>query len=181
MTPSLAIDLAQIRPNGFGVNKFHVQGHQTLDQLRPQDSLASLQLDVQARAFHNTAQNEVVILLNATMRVVNGDASATDTSGIFELQFFFIVDNLPDLLVPAVAPQPPTMHPQLVLILTGIAYSTARGILWTRLLGTALEGATLPIIDPRRLFDAPFVPPVLDSAGESTAPPTPRKVRAQKK
>lgn len=71
--------------------------------------------------------------------------------GNFHLVFIYYVENLEDLatrnknnLI--------DLHPALGNTLSSITYSTARGVLLTRLQGTALQDLILPIINPNNLL-----------------------------
>ncbi len=46
----------------------------------------------------------------------------------------------------------PAIHAQLAATLMGILFSTARGLVLERTKGTYLDGAILPVIDPRKLM-----------------------------
>lgn len=95
----------------------------------------------------------MVVILRIAMQISAGKAAEKlAVSGNFELHFSFIIDNLAELTVLREDGEL-NAHPQLVLLLTSIAYSTARGIMWARLVGTPLEGITLPLIEPRQLLE----------------------------
>ena len=74
-----------------------------------------------------------------------------EASSIFHLVFIFKVDNLDEL---AVADKNRTikLEPHLGNALSSITYSTSRGILLTRLQGTAFNNFILPVINPNKLL-----------------------------
>jgi hypothetical protein len=74
-----------------------------------------------------------------------------EATGEFHLVFIYKVDNLPDLAKPNSTTQL-ELDPQLANALASVSYSTARGILLTRLQGTALQNFVLPIINPNGLI-----------------------------
>ncbi len=71
--------------------------------------------------------------------------------GYFHLVFIYHVENLNDLAKPD-DKNLIELHPVLANALSSVTYSTSRGILITRLQGTALENFVLPIINPNKLL-----------------------------
>ena len=149
------IDLTKIRWMGGDISQFEVLGNGSFQTLAAHDPSAGVAITRQAQLGYDAAASTVGIQLRLGYTVTVGEATPPPgISGRFVLDFIFAVDNLPDFLTEAetAGPADPSVHPQLVLLLASVAYSTARGILWTRLAGTALEGITLPLIDPHELF-----------------------------
>lgn len=73
-----------------------------------------------------------------------------EASGIFHFTFIFNVENLNELAIPD-SDLSINLNGSLGNALASITYSTTRGILFTRLKGTALENFILPVIDPNEL------------------------------
>ena len=150
---AIPIDLSKIRWVGGDIDQFEVSGKGSVQQLLAADPTAEVVITRQAQLGYDAAANTVVVQLRIGYSVAAGESSPPpDISGRFVLEFIFTVDNLPELLIEEKGQPASAVHPQLVLLLTSVAYSTARGILWTRLAGTVLEGVTLPLIDPRELY-----------------------------
>jgi hypothetical protein len=76
---------------------------------------------------------------------------STEAKGHFTLVFIFEVDNLNELAV-LNADNLIDLDPNLANALASVTYSTARGILLTRLQGTALQNFILPIVSPNKLL-----------------------------
>ena len=157
---ALPIDLEKIQWNGGGIPKFEVNGTRSQQDLRASDPTANIEVKQRLRLGQDLAHNQVVIILNVDIiSTVGKPAKPADISGHFELLFSYTVQNLAELVEPLEGESEPLVHPQLAVLLAGVAYSTARGILWTRLAGTPLDGITLPILDSRKLLqqatDAP--------------------------
>jgi len=74
-----------------------------------------------------------------------------ESTGSFHLVFIYHVENLEDLAKPN-KNNLLDLHPALSNALSSITYSTSRGILLTRLQGTALQNFVLPIINPNKLL-----------------------------
>ena len=171
---AIPIDSTKIHWNGIGIAEFQVRGQQAVKELLARDPTATVNIEQQAQILHDPAQAKVVVVLHIQMQTLVGkSARPIDLSGKFELQLFFEVENLAELMLTDDEHPEPIVHPQLGLMLASIAYSTARGILWTRLAGTPLEGISLPIIEPRNLFLSP--PPQASSPakrGKKAASPS---------
>lgn len=74
-----------------------------------------------------------------------------EATGNFHLVFIYNVENLQDLAKPD-NNNLIELHPGLANALSSVTYSTSRGILSTRLQGTALQNFVLPIINPNKLL-----------------------------
>lgn len=74
-----------------------------------------------------------------------------ESTGNFHFVFIYHVDNLEEL-AKTDSNNLIELHPALANALSSVTYSTSRGILLTRLLGTALQKFVLPIINPNNLL-----------------------------
>lgn len=178
MATSIPIDLTQIAWTSGHITRFEVTGTQGAKQLLRDDATAAVAVVPRAEFAHNAGAGEVAIFLYLDLDIATGTPpQASGISGHFELDFIFAIANLPELLV-ATDQSEPQIYPQLVLMLTSVAYSTARGILWTRLAGTPLEGITLPLINPAQLLQ-PALPavklPATVKKSRPAAPARPKK------
>jgi hypothetical protein len=72
-------------------------------------------------------------------------------SVIFTLIFIYRVENLEELAIED-KNKKLNLNPGLANALSSVTYSTSRGILITRLQGTALQNFVLPIINPNNLL-----------------------------
>ena len=75
----------------------------------------------------------------------------TEATGNFHLIFIYRIENLEELATPEKNKRL-NLHPGLANALSSVTYSTSRGILLTRLQGTALQNFVLPIINPNNLL-----------------------------
>lgn len=171
MAPPIPIDLTQIVWTNGRVTHFEVKGEQSATWLLQEDPATALAVAHRAEVAHDPQKSLVIVFLYLDIFINTGHPpQPTGISGHFELDFTFSVANLPELLVTSEQAKP-QLPPQLVLLLTSVAYSTARGILWTRLAGTPLEGITLPLIDPRQLLQpAPPIVPLATATEKRRVP-----------
>jgi hypothetical protein len=75
----------------------------------------------------------------------------SEATGNFHLIFIYRIENLEDLAMPEKNKRL-NLNPGLANALSSVTYSTSRGILLTRLQGTALQNFILPIINPNKLL-----------------------------
>lgn len=99
----------------------------------------------------NLAEKLVKSDFTVEIRTDSKNANKTEAVGIFHLVFIFRVENLDEL-----AKQDENniieLDAGLGNALSSVTYSTSRGILLTRLQGTALDKFILPIINPNKLL-----------------------------
>jgi len=75
----------------------------------------------------------------------------SEAKGNFHLIFIYRIENLEELAIPAKNNRI-DLNSGLGNALSSVTYSTSRGILLTRLQGTALQKFVLPIINPSKLL-----------------------------
>jgi hypothetical protein len=113
--------------------------------------IAGYQLDHSLQIGFNMdeklARADFLISLKTDCR---GD-NITEASGNFNLIFIYRIENLEGLAVTEKNKRL-NLNPGLANALSSITYSTSRGILMTRLQGTALQNFILPVINPNKLL-----------------------------
>ena len=75
----------------------------------------------------------------------------SEATGNFHLIFIYRIENLEELTI-LKKNKRLNLNPGLAKALSSVTYSTSRGILITRLQGTALQNFVLPIINPNKLL-----------------------------
>jgi hypothetical protein len=107
--------------------------------------------------------NSLLLGFNLEDKLAKADFTVdikTDTKGensieamaSFHLVFIYRVENLEELAIPH-EQNILEINPGLANALSSVSYSTARGILLTRLQGTAFQNFFLPIINPNSLIN----------------------------
>ena|SRR5690606_5753984 len=121
-------------PENFDISK--VVGHQLDNSLQlgfnHDDKLAKADFTISVKT-DSKGENEV------------------EATGNFHLIFIYRIENLEELATPKKNKRL-NLHPGLANALSSVTYSTSRGILLTRLQGTALQKFALPIIYPNKLL-----------------------------
>jgi hypothetical protein len=119
-------------PENFDINK--VAGHQLDNSLQ-----LSFNLD------DKLAKGDFTVSIKTESK------NESEAAGIFHLIFIYRIENLEELAI-AEKNKRLILNPGLTNALSSVTYSTSRGILLTRLQGTALQNFVLPIINPSKLL-----------------------------
>jgi hypothetical protein len=122
-------------PENFDITK--VMGHQL-------DNALKLVFNLQDKL----AKSDFTISIKTDSKGEN----ESEATGNFHLIFIYHVENLEELAVPEKNNRL-NLNPGLANALSSVTYSTSRGILLTRLQGTALQNFVLPIINPSKLLN----------------------------
>lgn len=86
-----------------------------------------------------------------SVQIKTESVDKNEASGHFHFVFIYRVENLEELAIQR-ENEKIELHPALANALASVTYSTSRGILLTRLQGTALQNFVLPIVNPNSLF-----------------------------
>jgi hypothetical protein len=121
-------------PEDFDVEK--VEGHQIEN---------SLQLGF------NLDEKLIKADFEINLKTQSKEPISKEATGNFHLVFIYQVENLQDLAKPD-HNNLIELHPGLTNAISSVTYSTSRGILLTRLQGTALQNFILPVINPNKLL-----------------------------
>ncbi|OUJ69939.1 hypothetical protein [Hymenobacter crusticola] len=147
------IDIQKIKIVGGSIPEFVVKGRQSISALMAQDETAAINFSQRVHIGLANTPTHIAVSLDVTCEAVAGNpAEPVGVGGNFTVDIVFEVENLTDLLQMIDQHPRPIPDMQLATLLISIAYSTARGMLWTRVAGTPLEGFTLPIVDVMQLI-----------------------------
>lgn len=96
---------------------------------------------------------EKLVRADLTVKIITDSRGRNkqEAQGIFQFVYIFKVENLEELSIP----NPKGLmivDPGLGSAIASVSYSTARGVLITRLQGTAMQGFILPVIDAASLL-----------------------------
>lgn len=142
----------------FDINKVNLEEIVMVNAaINNPSSIASLQKDenidigFELKPGVNLKQKKIKIVFECTL-------AAKVTTGIvgkFELAYFFHIDNLESLIPSDENEQVMEIDVSLLSSLANIVYSTSRGIIYSRCLGTVLQKVILPVISTNKLLE-PF-------------------------
>ncbi len=138
-------------------------------------------IDVSASFGFNTERKLVKVDIRSSFTGISADNQPVGISGRYEIAFSMTVDGFDEFIVKG-ADGNDMFHHQIAVTMVGIAYSTARGIVVDRTLGTIMGGVFLPVLDANALLVpnevAPRGPEPTSSAEEAvkkTAKSKPKK------
>jgi len=98
----------------------------------------------------NLVEKWLKFVFSCTVNVCRKDKNKLDIASNFEIAYIFIVDNLDQIAKEL--PNNQIQVPQDVLdSLYNITYSTSRGIIYTRCLGTIMKNVIIPVVSTPKL------------------------------
>jgi hypothetical protein len=98
----------------------------------------------------NIVQKKIRIIFGCDIKTFKNSKELIQIGGRFEIAYFFEVENLDAL---ARIGEEIEINSDLVTSLANIAYSTSRGIIYTRCQGTILRKLILPVMSTSTLVD----------------------------
>jgi hypothetical protein len=130
----------------------------TLENSSGQPSIDLSTLDIKFGYELNPAislrSKHVQIPADFAVRATRKGSDRTEITSRYSIVFLFAVQNLAQLAIPEERVGL-TVDDDMLSSLLNITYSTSRGILYTRYLGTPFQGLILPVIPTTELFELP--------------------------
>lgn len=114
------------------------------------DNVKEYLLENSLQLAFNLEEKLVKADFSIEIKTKNDGENSKEASGIFHLVYIYRVENLDELVKPN-KNKILDLHQDLSNAISAVTYSTSRGILITRLQGTALQNFVLPIINPNKL------------------------------
>ena len=110
----------------------------------------------------NGKDRVIGVKLSVVIEGLGPDKQKLSVAASYTHELIFVIDNLDDFTDPVENAPEPRVDRIMLATLVGIAYSTVRGIVYTRTQGTELKGILLPVIDPKKLLKSEELPRALD-------------------
>ncbi|WP_291402981.1 hypothetical protein [Daejeonella sp.] len=140
-------DPSQIRLKEFKLLKEQIEIPQDFDSIQVEGFHLDNGLQLGFNLEEHLVKADFKVKINTKGQGHNQDESYAN----FHLIFIFRIDNLEDFAKPN-KNNLIELHPDLANALASITYSTSRGVLLTKLQGTALGNFILPVINPNDLI-----------------------------
>ena len=99
----------------------------------------------------NVQNKEFISLLTVNLIAVDSNHEQVGITGEYTLEVRLKVENLTDYIIPIENNPAVVIDQSLTGTLMSIVYSTSRGIIFMRTLGTVLEGVILPVVNPLQI------------------------------
>ncbi|HRP56333.1 hypothetical protein [Agriterribacter sp.] len=97
----------------------------------------------------NHSQKKIRVTFSCAIATFKKNGEKVDIKGNFNIVFFFHIDNLEELV--KYDDKEMQVESNVLLSLSNITYSTSRGIIYTRCLGTIFNNVILPVLSTKKL------------------------------
>lgn len=175
-TPDLdRIHLAAATFLEFSISPSDGSGRNTIRYALPEETWLYPQFTVE--------EKRISFVVHVHCQGLCTDSKPTGVVGKFQVYFDFAVENLDDYLITSDTYDGPFPTRELMVMLGGVAYSTARGMIMTKVLDTPLNGFSLPLRGPSELFQVSMKrlqamdAPANESEGSSKTKPARKRGR----
>ena len=138
----------KIHFNGFRIIRGEINSEIDFDDEAVKGHQVKTNFDLAFSLDGSMVKAEIDFKINTESEIDQEEASA-----FFSFVFFYQVENLSDLVKIIDKTEQLEVDNGLANALASMTYSTSRGVLLTRLQGTALGTFILPVIDPNELLN----------------------------
>ncbi|MDI9365570.1 MAG: hypothetical protein QM541_11515 [Flavobacterium sp.] len=102
----------------------------------------SINLDIGMEAAFNVGSK----MIRLTFKCDLSSSAHTELQGSFEIAFYFVVDEFEKLINVDEKEKKVNMEDDFLLSIANITYSTSRGIIYSRCLGTVFNKVIIPVV-----------------------------------
>ena len=110
----------------------------------------------------NASEKIIGVKLLVDVKAMTPGQDTSELVASYTHESVFVIDNLDDFTDPVENQPEPKVDRLMLATLVGIAYSTVRGIVYTRTQGPDFKGILLPVIDPKKLIKLEETPPAIE-------------------
>lgn len=128
-----------------------IKGHAETSENFDISKIAGHQLDNSLQLGFNLDDKLAKADFTVSVKTDSKGENESEATGNFHLIFIYRIENLEELAI-LEKNKRLNLNSGLANALSSVTYSTSRGILLTRLQGTALQNFILPIINPNKLL-----------------------------
>ena len=147
------INLSKIRMSSVEVVSFQIRNGSTKTFYKR--DIRGVDYKFSTEFGYNLEDKIFLVTINTQIGVVHDEPTEEDISGECKIEFTFDVDNIEEYFIgneSKVSEGGFGTDASFVYTLVGLSFSTARGIIFSRSLGTMLDGLLLPVIAPKELL-----------------------------
>jgi hypothetical protein len=139
------VDIELLRIDEIVINNAAIENNTELSFLEKDKYYFEINYNFSAGI--NPSQKKVRVIINCNISTFLNSNEKIDINGKFEIAYFFSVEKLLN------TGEEIEINSDLASSLANIAYSTSRGIIYTRCQGTILQKLILPVTSTKRLVD----------------------------
>ena len=141
--------------NILKINILEFQANNDINNPVKKENINGFDIDIKMGIGLNIKEKIFAVQFTIKLSAISKNEKPLKVSGLITTETVFEVKNIEDFLHKE--KRETKIHPILGIALAGTAYSTIRGILYTKFQETILDGVVLPLIDPVELVKAaPF-------------------------
>lgn len=149
MSNNKTIDADKIQIAAIRTIKGNIDGSTDIDI----DTIGGHQFQFELGTGVNPEENVIGLQLVVDITAHDKELKPLSLTGSYTHEIVFVVENLSEFLTKdETSPTGFLINGVLGSTLVSIAYSTVRGIIFTRTQGTSLGSVVLPVIDPKKLM-----------------------------
>lgn len=139
-------------PEKIKIIDFHIQRF-GIYQLSPDKEIVKKKNSIGIGVDHELREEEKALNFSFEIKLgINAEDDTPIHEAEFKCEIRMMVENLEEFRREA---EGETKHDIIIgLTCLGIAYSTLRGILYSKLMGSPFDGLMLPVVDPKTLMKA---------------------------
>ena len=130
----------------LNIQVFKSQIDASIDLLNTGEKPAEISSTVANETSYNPSEKLIRIRTNICLNSKDKNGNNLELTGNFGIEYIFKVDNLEDFLL-GYKDDMPQYHPNILLEILSITYSTSRGIVLQATEGSFLSGVILPVVD----------------------------------
>lgn len=102
---------------------------------------------------HKIEEKKFRLIFSCETKTLNEHKEEIKVSAKFDIAFLFSVENLNDLITRKSDSDPFLINNDLITSLANLAYSTSRGIIFTKCQGTIMKNLIIPILSTQKVIE----------------------------
>ncbi|MFT7381115.1 MAG: hypothetical protein ACI9Z3_000997 [Roseivirga sp.] len=148
---SVKVNPELIHLEGIKILKAHFEVDEEL--MDAESGMESFKVDLGSSPGFDLENKMVRLRLTINIKGVDGDEKEIGVRGSYCIDFIYMIENLDEYVSWEKSGEAFGVDENLAATISGISYSTARGIILDRTQVTEFKGIILPVIDPYQLLD----------------------------
>ena len=146
--------MGKIDPNKISITSIKtLKGNINSNEEELDVTVKQYQIECTSETAVNIDEKLIRVLFKIDIFVLNDRSEKTSTDASYTNEFIFLIDNL-DELTELLDNGIVEIDVELSKTLLSLAFSTSRGMIFSRTQGTILNGIILPVVNPNNLLNS---------------------------